>query len=368
MGGVLIDVALETVGRIGPIVVFLLSAAVLAEVSDRVGVFDAVAHWLARHARHRLLVLWLLFSAYAVTCTVFLSLDTTAVLLTPVALAVATQIDVPPRPFALTTLWIANTGSLLLPVSNLTNLLALTKFGELGIDHGAYVRLAFVPGMVCIASTLTLILALHPRMATARYEVDPPPEPHDARLLQIGMAICGVVGPAFAVGLAPWAVATSAAAVLLIATAIRAPHLLRSLPIPWFMAAGFGVLAVAVAWAQAAGGLAWVGVLAGRGTAIPNLLRIGAVAAAASNLVNNLPAYLAIEPVAADHPLRLMAALIGTNAGAIITPWGSLATLLWLQRCRAAGIRWRLGSLALAGSTCALIATTLGVLTLALLS
>lgn len=113
--------------RIAPIVNFLLAAAILAELCDRAGVFDVVGHWLARHARHRLLLLWLLFSAYAVACTVFLSLDTTAVLLAPVALAIAAQVGVPPRPFALTTLWIANTGSLLLPVSNLTNLLALTR-------------------------------------------------------------------------------------------------------------------------------------------------------------------------------------------------------------------------------------------------
>lgn len=120
-------VAASELVRIAPIVNFLLAAAILAELCDRAGVFDVVGHWLARHARHRLLLLWLLFSAYAVACTVFLSLDTTAVLLAPVALAIAAQVGVPPRPFALTTLWIANTGSLLLPVSNLTNLLALTR-------------------------------------------------------------------------------------------------------------------------------------------------------------------------------------------------------------------------------------------------
>ena len=142
--------------RIIPIIVFLLAAAVLAELSDRAGVFDVVGHWLARQARHRLLVLWLLFSAYAVICTVFLSLDTTAVLLTPVALAIAKQVGVPARPFALTTLWIANTGSMLLPVSNLTNLLAQSRFRTLGVDHTAYLRLALVPGLVSIVVTLVV--------------------------------------------------------------------------------------------------------------------------------------------------------------------------------------------------------------------
>ena len=38
-----------------------------------------------------------------------------------------------------------------------------------------------------------------------------------------------------------------------------------------------------------------------------------------------------------------MALLVGVNAGPLITPWASLATLLWLQRCRTAGIAvpWR---------------------------
>ena len=106
--------------------------------------------------------------SFAVTCTIFLSLDTTAALLTPVALSVANQIGVPPRPFALTTLWIANTGSLLLPVSNLTNLLALQRLEALGVDHTAYVRLAFAPAIVSIAITLGVIALLHWRAIWAR--------------------------------------------------------------------------------------------------------------------------------------------------------------------------------------------------------
>ena len=42
-----------------------------------------------------------------------------------------------------------------------------------------------------------------------------------------------------------------------------------------------------------------------------------------------------------------MALLVGVNAGPLITPWASLATLLWLQRCRTAGI---VGAVALAGA------------------
>jgi arsenical pump membrane protein len=76
----------------------------------------------------------------------------------------------------------------------------------------------------------------------------------------------------------------------------------------------------------------------GSGNDVADLLRLTALAAAGANTVNNLPAYLAMEPLAARWPLRMAALLIGVNTGPLITPWASLATLLWAGRCRAAGV------------------------------
>lgn len=62
-----------------------------------------------------------------------------------------------------------------------------------------------------------------------------------------------------------------------------------------------------------------------------------------ANLINNLPAYVAAEAVVPlGHTDQLLGLLIGTNAGPLVLPWASLATLLWLERCRAAGLspRW----------------------------
>jgi arsenical pump membrane protein len=61
------------------------------------------------------------------------------------------------------------------------------------------------------------------------------------------------------------------------------------------------------------------------------------VGLATANIADNLPAYLALEPLA-DSPARLIALLIGVNAGPLITPWASLATLLWHQRLTKLGI------------------------------
>jgi hypothetical protein len=64
--------------------------------------------------------------AFASATTMFLNLDTTAVLLTPVMLALAARVELPAAPLAMTTVWLANTASLLLPVSNLRAPAALT--------------------------------------------------------------------------------------------------------------------------------------------------------------------------------------------------------------------------------------------------
>ena len=82
--------------------------------------------------------------------------------------------------------------------------------------------------------------------------------------------------------------------------------------------------------------------VAGTGTDFGSLLRLSLSGLVGSNVVNNLPAYLALEPVAGE-PVRIAALLIGVNAGALITPWASLATLLWHQRLTSLGVglSWR---------------------------
>ena len=74
------------------------------------------------------------------------------------------------------------------------------------------------------------------------------------------------------------------------------------------------------------------------------IVRAAAVGAGLSNAVNNLPAYVAGEAVipVANH-LQLIGLLIGTNVGPVIVPWASLATLIWAEHCRHAGVKinWR---------------------------
>lgn len=346
-------------GRVAPVLVFFVAITIVAEIADAAGVFDVAGHWTARAARHRTPLLWLLFVALAVGCTMFLSLDTTAVLLTPVGLAVAAQLRVSPVPFALATLWLANTGSLLLPVSNLTNLLALHHFDVLGLGHAGYVRLAAAPAAAAVVGTVAVLYVLHRRELTGRYTPEAPADPHDRVLLRAAAGVCLVVGPLFAAGLSPAWVASSGAVVLLVVVAVRSRALLRRLSVPWQMAVGVAVLFVVVDVALRDGLQPLLSTLAGEGTTPAALAQVTLAGALAANVVNNLPAYAALETVAAHDPGRLMALLVGVNVAPLVTPWASLATLLWAQRCRARGIRISVRSLALQGLTCAFVSTGL---------
>jgi arsenical pump membrane protein len=352
--------------RVLPVLIFFVAITVVAEIADAAGVFDVAGHWATRAGRHRTLGLWLLFTLVAVACTVVLSLDTTAVLLTPVGLAIAAQLDISPVPFALTTLWIANTASLLLPVSNLTNLLALHHFELLGLGHTGYVRLAVLPAVASVVGTVLVLYLLHRRELAGRYSLDAPPDPHDQGLLRVSAAVCVAVGPLFAVGLPPAWVSGVAALVLVVAAWTRDRDLVRRIAVPWKMALAVAALFVVIDAALQLGLQPLLASLAGHGTSTAALARVAGTGALAANVVNNLPAYIALESVTADAPQRLMARLVGVNVAPLVTPWASLATLLWAQRCRARGIHLSVWSLAAQGALCAVVSAGLALGALAL--
>lgn len=355
----------QLVERVTPILVFLVAITVVAEICDLAGLFDALAHRAARAARGRVVLLWLLIVGLAVACTVLLSLDTTAVLLTPVAITVARQVRAPALPFAMTTLWLANTASLLLPVSNLTNLLALHPFAELHVGTLDYIRLMAWPALAAILATVAVLWLLHHRDLRLTYSTPPPASPHDRLLMQISGGVCLLLAPAFVVGIQPALAAVPAAVVLLAATYWRAPELLRRIRLPWLTVIGICVLFVVVDAALRLGLEQWLRTVVGHGSGVVALLRVSGVGALTSNAINNLPAYLALEPTVTDSATRLAALLVGVNAGPIVTMWGSVATLLWASRCRSADLSVEPGRIARTGLLCAVLAVSAATLALA---
>jgi len=359
---VLTDLAI----RVGPVLVFLIAITVVAEIADGAGVFDIAGHWAARAGHGRTWLLWLLIVGLSCLSTIVLSLDTTAVLLTPVVIAVARQLRLNPLPFAMSTVWLANTASLLLPVSNLTNLLALHRFSALGLGYSGYISLALWPAMAAIGATVIVLAVFHRRDLRGRFRAEAPPAPHDRTLLIVAASVCVALGPAFVSGIAP-AIPASAAALVLVGTLlVRNRPLLRKVKVPWHIVLGVSVLFVVVDLALGHGLRELLASWVGTGTGMPDLLRISALGAGTANVANNLPAYLAMESVTDNDPHRLMALLIGVNAGPLVTIWASLATILWRERCRRAGTALSMWRFAWQGAACAIATTLAATLALAL--
>lgn len=352
--------------RVGPVLIFLVAITVVAEIADSAGVFDIAGHWAARAGHGRAWLLWLLVVGLSCLSTIFLSLDTTAVLLTPVVIAVARQLRLNPLPFAMTTVWLANTASLLLPVSNLTNLLALHRFSALGVGYAGYIRLALWPALAAIAATVAVLAVIHLGDLRGHYLTEAPAAAHDRTLLIIAASVCVALGPAFVSGIAP-AIPASVAALVLIGTLlVRNRPLLREVKVPWLIVLGVSALFIAVDLALGHGLRELLAGWVGTGTGTSDLLRVSAFGAGTANVADNLPAYLALESVTDNDPHRLMALLIGVNAGPLVTIWASLATILWRERCRRAGIAISLWRFAWQGAVCATAATLAATLALAL--
>ncbi|WP_375424899.1 SLC13 family permease [uncultured Friedmanniella sp.] len=334
------------VDRVGPILGFVVCVTVVAELSSGIGVFTTLARGAARMARGSVLGLWLLVVLVAVAATTVLSLDTTAVLLTPVVLALAAQLGLDRAVFAYTAVWLANTASLLLPVSNLTNLLAVSRLP--GYDAVDFAGLTWPAALVGVVVPVAVLAVLFRRSLRGRYAL-PPASPVGHRgLLVLATVVCVLLGPAFLLGVPVFTASAVAAAILVGACAVVRRDLLRWRLLPWPLVVGVSVLFVAVQYAHDHGLGTLLTAAAGQGEGWLALLRLTGLGALGANVIDNLPSYLALEPTAGS-PVRLGALLVGVNAGPLITPWASLATLLWAARCRSAGVDVAWGRFTLRG-------------------
>ena len=136
--------ALDELRDLGPTIGFLAAVLLLAELCDREGLFEAAGRRMAAAARGRPVALLGLVFGVGSAVTAALSLDATVVLLTPVVFATAARLRLRPKPHVYACTHLANSASLLLPVSNLTNLLAFRASGLSFARFGATMALPWL--------------------------------------------------------------------------------------------------------------------------------------------------------------------------------------------------------------------------------
>jgi arsenical pump membrane protein len=225
---------------------------------------------------------------------------------------------------------LANSASLLLPVSNLTNLLAFTACGVSFTRFAALMALPWLVALTVEWVVLTRVFAddLRPPPAAARVSPEAPARLPRFALSVVALTLIGF-GISSIVGVAPVWFATAGAVTLTLAQPPESVRALAGAAEPTFLVFVLG-LGVVVEAAGVHGLSSVVRSLLPSGSDLPALLAVAAVSAVLANLVNNLPATLIIVAVVSSSaPGGVLAMLIGVNVGPNLTYVGSLATLLW---------------------------------------
>lgn len=320
--------ARSAAAQVWPAFVLVAGLLLVGLVADQDGIFAAAGRRLAELAPNPL-ALFAGAAAMVAVVTALLNLDTSVVFVTPVLVHAARRRGQTEVPLLVGCLLLSNAGSLLLPGSNLTNLIAL---GHFRLSGGQYLRHMALPWVVSVLITTGMIAILERRSMRPWHATTPrvesaPPEP-----VTFGLGASAVI------------------AVSVLMVVLRAP----ALPV-----AGVGIVVVTVRlWSRQVtvdkvGSIVGLPVLVGLfgvATALGTLGRAwsgpatllshldsvetAAVAAGVSVLVNNLPAASILAARVPAHPFAL---LVGLDIGPNLFATGSLAWILWWRTARASG-------------------------------
>lgn len=357
--------AVDEVSELAPVVGFLAAVLVLARLCDDEGLFHAAGVLMARATSGGQIRLLASVFTIAAVVTAVLSLDATVVLLTPVVLATARMLAVPARPHAYATAHLANTASLLLPVSNLTNLLAFSAAGLTFLHFTATMALPWLAAVVVEFFLLRWFFAKDLTVTPQRARTHEPLDVPVFALVVVGLTLVGFAVTS-AVGLSPaWSALAGALALGLRGLITGHTHVTKiaaALDVPFL--AFVLCLGVVVAAVMANGLESAMHRIMPDGQGLLALLTIAAIGAALSNIVNNLPAVLVLLPlVSAAGPAAVLAVLIGVNIGPNLSYPGSLANLLWRTVVHRGGLKARFTEFSLVGlctTPLTLIAAVLG--------
>jgi arsenical pump membrane protein len=327
---------------------FLFSLLALSLLVGKSGFFDWAAIRSAHHARGNARALYRNTFVLGAIVTAILSLDTTAVMLTPVTVALVKRLKLPAAPYIVLCAIVANVGSLALPISNLTNILFADAFH---LTFAAFAARLIAPQLVALAATHALLCRHFRRDLPSRFDSESLPEPASVVPHQGYFLVCVTVLAVVLIGyflapllaLEPYVIALAGSGVLaVVGAATGQVRLGAARELSWGLFPFVVGLFVAV---QALENLGLIGVASGwlaqmKPGAPGTLLAAAGTTACASNIINNLPAALIARSVLlASHAQTgtVLAALIGADVGAIITPFGSLAHMLVLALARQEG-------------------------------
>ncbi|MBA3367067.1 MAG: arsenic transporter [Geodermatophilaceae bacterium] len=330
--------AADQIYDVGSVLILLSTLTILAHLADVEGVFAWAARLLQTGRDPSSVAMFRRLILVTAVTTAVLTVDSTVLLLTPVVLVTVSRMRLPTRAPSYACGPLANSTSLLLPVSNLTNLLAFSATGLSLLSFTAFMAL---PWLVALLIEYALLRRLYaPDLDTQpAQQASPASEQPPAPRLAIAVLALTVLGfvVASALGMAlVWPVAAGAGVLAvrqLIGRRNTVGDIMEAANLSF--ALFVGGLAVIVRGIQENGVGDLLAAALPDGVSLAALLAVAGFSAVLTNLVGNIAATLFLAPAAAlvGTP-SILAVLIGVNIGANLSYLGSHSLLVWRRIAR----------------------------------
>ncbi len=326
--------------------VTLISLFLLSQTLDSNGFFNWSALSLARLARGSGWRLYGLMLLLTLAVVALLANDGAVLMLTPIFARLLQKIY--PRqslrlPFLFATGLFADAMSTIFIPSNLTNIIIADANQLSFLRFAAWMLLPTLAAFVVGGSAFALRFHKH---IGASYQADlletPTSAIVDRLLFRIGWGALGVLAVGYVVGSEfhlPFSLISGTVAVsMLLLVRLRGLQSTRVIlsKAPWSILLYALSMFVVITAAYRASILGFIidPLTATTHAGLPGALAAGSIVAFLSALVNNLPAtlvsVLALRAATHVSHVTIYALVLGVNIGPKLTPFGSLATLLWL--------------------------------------
>jgi arsenical pump membrane protein len=339
----------------------LIAIVVISVILNHAGVFRWAALQMARRAGGNGRAIFLAVIALGAVVSTLFTNDATVLILTPIVYEMLAALGFDQRrilPYMMACGFVADSMSIPLAVSNLTNMITARHFA---LDFGRFALLMLLPSLATLGATVLVLRWYYRKEIPAEYDPsaleDPASAIRDPFVFRVGLWVLGAMVVAFFLNSTLMQVPVSfviatGAVLLLLATlknrVVNPAAVVREAP--WHVVI-FALGMYLVVFGVANAGLTrWSAGLLERLAAISPAAAIigtGALVAIFSSTMNNLPGVMlgclalsATTGLAGGlHQGMILANVIGSDIGPKLTPIGSLATLIWLHNLRLKGMK-----------------------------
>ncbi len=333
------------------IVTLFISMTALSIFLDEIGFFEYLASWTLHKAKSNQVVLFLYLYILTSILTVFTANDIIILTFTPFICYFAKNAKINPIPYLVGEFVAANTWSMMLIIGNPTNIyLGVAS----GITFFEYAKIMFIPTVICGFTTLGILFLVFNKSLKQPISTSEVTKKPDKFLLIVGLvhlAACTILlSISSYIGFEMWFVTLGFAISLLVIVSIsklvrktKEKLVLKTLKrMPWTLVPFVLSMAIIVgalkqyqvtdAIAEALGGK-FVG------------LEYGLASFFSANLINNIPmsilfSKIVVDVTPASQTLAVYATIVGSNLGAILTPIGALAGIMWMSILKEHGIKY----------------------------